>query len=326
MDSSFVKVFFLMNPSRQKEQWDFREAAGQAARRHGCTARFGQVERLRPDSTDILLRQAWEEGCRRIVVIGGDGTLHHAVNGLAKQKRLGSVELGLVPGGTCNDFARAIGFSSRRLDEAFQAALTGDAKTTDVGQLTVSGVGDVLFLNNAGFGRRPADSEARARRSTGADARSPRSGPLTKRAAKPLRTLQRFQSVPLRVQWEKGSIEGDFFMGMACNGPFFSGGLYFSKGVRANDGLLDLYLLPRMPKWKLLPMLMMGRLGRPVRSPHLITLRVGNLDVEAQQDLWPQADGEPPPRAVRKIAFGIAKEKAQILAPRASRICLLWNS
>ena len=132
-----MKIFFLLNPSRQKKQWDFREAAAKTAHRHGWTARFGQVERERPQTSVNLLRQAAEEDCRRVVVIGGDGSLHQTVNNLSRQKLLKSTELAVVPAGTCNDFARALGLSPKRMDEALQVACTGKARPTDLGMMEI---------------------------------------------------------------------------------------------------------------------------------------------------------------------------------------------
>ena len=296
-----MKIFFLLNPSRPKQMWDLREAAGRAARRHGATARFGQVERGRSASSEHLIRQAWEEECSRLVVIGGDGTLHGVLNTLHRQRHLSAMELAIVPAGTCNDFARGLGLSRRRIQEALRAACAGEPRAVDLARMNGE-----LFINNAGFGRQMPASPA-------------------KRRVKPLRTLRHFEAIPLRARWEKGSIEGSFFMGLACNAPFFSGGLHFSKNVRLNDGLLDVHLLPRVPKWKLVPLLMMGRLGRSVRWRQMITLRVPRLEIEAEKDLWPQADGEPPSGPVRRLTFSIAEEKAMIVVSGAPKAHRLWT-
>src|SRR5262245_57509779 len=101
-----MKIFFLLNASQPKRVWDLREAAGVVTRRHGATARFGQVDRHSPHSTDRLLRQAFEEGFRRIVIVGGDGTMHRTLNTLRRMKHLSKTELAYIPAGTCNDFAR----------------------------------------------------------------------------------------------------------------------------------------------------------------------------------------------------------------------------
>jgi len=284
-----MKIYFLLNPSRNKNRWDWREAAARQARRYGWSPRFGEVDRALPKSTATLLDQALEEGCTRIVVVGGDGSLHRVINILAQQKKLKTVELATVPAGTCNDFARFIGLQRRRADYAFRIACSGNAQATDLGMIDSE-----IFLNNAGFGRRPE---------------------ATRRRWKSIQALRTFRPTVLRARWNKGSIEGSFYMALVCNAPYFSGGLHFSKNVSLQDGLLDVYLMPAIPKWRLLPLLALGRLGRPARLKRLVTLRVPRLDVEADSDLWPQSDGEPPTKAARQTSFAVSPEKAMIVIP-----------
>jgi diacylglycerol kinase (ATP) len=284
-----MKIFFLFNPSKVQNRWDWREVAARNAKRCGWTPRFGEVDRALPNSSAGLLDQALEEGCSRIVVVGGDGSFHKTLNILSQKKRLSSVELAIVPAGTCNDFARFMGLRRRRIENAFRLACSGTAQATDLG-LMDSG----LFLNNAGLGRRPAASRKRWQS---------------------LQALRSFRPTTLRARWDKGAIEGTFYMALVCNAPFFSGGLHFSKAVSVRDGLLDVFLLPAIPKWKILPVLALGRLGRAARFKRLLTLRVPRLDVETDTDVWPQADGEPPAQAVRRVSFSVSPEKAMIVAP-----------
>ena len=102
-------------------------------------------------------------------------------------------------------------------------------------------------------------------------------------------------------------------MGIVCNAPFFSGGLHFSKNANVRDGFFDVYLMPVLSKWKLLPVLALGRFGRPARLKRLVTLRVPRLEVETDADIWPQADGEPPSDATRRVSFAVSPEKAMIV-------------
>ena len=283
-----MKLFFLLNPSRVKNRWDWREVAARQAKRYGWTARFGEVDRSKPHSTEYLLEQAAEEGCSRIAVIGGDGSLHRVVNLLSERQRLASTELALIPAGTCNDFARFLGLRRQKVEQAFRLACAGKAQAMDLGLMD-----NRLFLNNAGFGRRPETQKKRW---------------------KSLQALRTFRPTFLRARWDKGSVEGEFYMVLVCNAPYFSGGLHFSKNVSVTDGLLDIYLMPAIPKWRILPLLALGRLGRPARFKRLMTLRVPRLDVEAESDLWPQADGEPPLRAARHTSFAVSTEKAMIVS------------
>lgn len=299
-----MKILFILNPSKSEKMWDLREAAGRAAQRIGDTARFGQVDRTSPDSLARLLRQGLEEGCKRVVVAGGDGTINRTINLLNDQKKLGSVDLAIVPAGTCNDFARSLGLSARRLPEAFEAACRGTPHKTDLGIMKVGGE-QRLFLNNAGFGRRI---------------------PVTQKRTSTLRTLRSFQATQLKIRWEKGQLEGTFFMMLACNAPYFSKGLYFTTTPRANDEALDIYLVPEMPRWRLMALLLKGKLRRPINNRRVIKLHVQRLEVEADREIFPQMDGEPPVRGFREVAFAIAQEKVMIIVPERRKPLRLWQS
>jgi len=302
-----MKIFFLLNPSKSKKMWDIRETAGQAARRQGCTPRFGEVDRSRPQSTDRLLDQAIEEGCRRVAVVGGDGTLCRVINSLYRRKRLNALDVAVVPAGTCNDFARALHLSPRRLVEALALACAGKSRETDLGRMTTESDPDgVIFLNNAGFGRRPS-------------AIRPGHPPS------PLATLRSFQATALDIRWDKGSFQGDFFMAMVCNAPYFSKGLHFSRTLRLNDGLLDISLVPVMRHWRLMSILFKAKLSGRVSARTILNLRLPRIDFSARTDLFPQADGEPSARAVRRVSFSVADQKAMIVTPQTSSALSLWT-
>ena len=86
-------------------------------------------------------------GTRRLIVAGGDGTLHRTVAALYRRGELGETELGLIPLGTGNDFARSAGLP---LDpaQAAQNIRTGDAQSVD---LIVDDNGDIA-VNNVHLG------------------------------------------------------------------------------------------------------------------------------------------------------------------------------
>jgi diacylglycerol kinase (ATP) len=289
-----MKIFFLLNPTQRQREWDFRELAAGVSKRYGCMPRFGEIDRKNPNSMDQLLRQAWEEDCRRVGVIGGDGTLHRVISVLQRQKHLDHMEIAPIPAGTCNDFARFLGYHRKRMEDALRHACTGKAEPCDLGSMDGE-----LFLNNAGIGRRPNSPLVMGRPGG--------------KSSRPLQTLKNFRPIPLKAIWEKGSIEGAFYMALACNAPFFSGGLHFSKKPVLTDGLMDIYFMPTLPKWRLFTHLVFGRLGKPVRPRQLISVQVKSIEIQAETDLWPQADGEPPAKSVRRVIFSVAPEKAMIV-------------
>jgi YegS/Rv2252/BmrU family lipid kinase len=82
-----------------------------------------------------------------VVVAGGDGSLHAVVNAMARQGRLDSTPLGLIPLGTGNDFARGVGIP---LDPEEAARLIASGQTTST-DLIVDDTG-LVVTNNAHLG------------------------------------------------------------------------------------------------------------------------------------------------------------------------------
>lgn len=94
-----------------------------------------------PGELDGVLHRA---GTRRIVVAGGDGSLHAVVAALHKRNELAGAELALLPMGTGNDFARAMEVPLE-IEEAARLVLTGEVRDVDLivderGQVVVNNV------------------------------------------------------------------------------------------------------------------------------------------------------------------------------------------
>ena len=93
-----------------------------------------------------IARDAASKEYTLIVVVGGDGTVNEAINGLMQIPQSTRPALAVLPAGTGNDFARAIG-TPRRAELAVQALVNGTRKRVDVGQVNdryfggISGVG-----------------------------------------------------------------------------------------------------------------------------------------------------------------------------------------
>ena len=85
---------------------------------------------------DGVLQRA---GPRRIIVAGGDGSLHAVVAALHRRNQLRSTVLGLIPLGTGNDFARGTGIPLEP-QEAAQLVLDGEVRPVDLLLDEVGGV------------------------------------------------------------------------------------------------------------------------------------------------------------------------------------------
>ena len=96
------------------------------------------------DATEAA-KQAVERGFDLIIAAGGDGTLNEVVAGVSPfEKR---PQIGLIPTGTTNDFARALRIP-RDIDDAVDIIIRGETIPVDVGMMN-----DRHFINIAGGGR-----------------------------------------------------------------------------------------------------------------------------------------------------------------------------
>ena len=98
-------IALIFNPAARGEKArSFRESLGQM--QDECTL----LETTAPGSATDLAAQAIRDGYKTIIATGGDGTVNEVVNGLAKERNgLGQVQLGILPLGTMNVFARELG-------------------------------------------------------------------------------------------------------------------------------------------------------------------------------------------------------------------------
>jgi YegS/Rv2252/BmrU family lipid kinase len=103
-----------------------------------------------PGHAAQLAREAFEQGYRRFIAVGGDGTAHEILNGVfsagAAQRR---ISLGFLPLGTGNSFLRD--FTTDGAEASLQAMLAGRKRSVDLMKLTHSG-GEIYSFNLLSIG------------------------------------------------------------------------------------------------------------------------------------------------------------------------------
>src|SRR5689334_4406046 len=100
----------------------------------------------RPRHGEDIAREAAQSG-RPVVIVGGDGTLAEAANGILSAQQPATVSLGLVAAGNGNDYA----WNTLKLPHdpaaALEVALAGEVSAVDVGR-----VNERYFVNSLGVG------------------------------------------------------------------------------------------------------------------------------------------------------------------------------
>lgn len=226
---------------------------------------------------DLAVRN---DGARRVIVVGGDGMVHAAVNALAPLAAGGhDVSLGVVAVGTGNDFARAVGLPIDDIDAAAMRAV-GAAQPID---LLRCDHGWVATVATCGF---PARVNARANRM-----RWPRGS--SRYTVATLLQLPRLRADQLVIRLDDGSAETvPVTILAAANTGWFGGGMHIVPAASPSDGVIHVLRAGRLGRLSLLRYLPLVFSGRHVSHPATTigAARRVRIDGSAELELW--GDGE----------------------------------
>lgn len=249
------------------------EQAAAALRRAGQPVEL-LLTRERGHATE-LARRAVQEGCQRLVVSGGDGTIREVLPALAH----GSVPLGILPFGTANDLARALGVP-RRLEGAVRTLLQGRPSQLDLGR-----VGESLFSTVAAFGFDAEISQAMAA------GQLPFSGTLGYLWAT-LGHLSRYRPPHIRLEGEFGQYEGEVLLVATGNTACYGGGMKIVPPADPRDGKLDVCIVGQVSRSTILAVLPRLFWGGHVRHPAVRLERTAWLRIHTCEPRLMHADGE----------------------------------
>lgn len=247
-----------------------------------------------PVDLEVQAARSVEQGVGRLLVAGGDGALHHAVQALAGSR----TALGVLPVGSGNDLAATLGVS-RRLAEAFRQALTGPVRALDLGRVRrlEKGGGEAAagryFAGVAGVG---FDSEV-ARTILETQEGPSGFGRLFRGSALyvygVVRTLGSFRPPRLILEHAGGRWEGEVILVAFGNTHRFGGGMRIAPHAVPDDGLLDVVLVRRVPKATLLRVFPRVYRGTHLGHPAVETFRAREVVVALDRGMTVYGDGEP---------------------------------
>jgi diacylglycerol kinase (ATP) len=186
----------------------------------------------------------------RVVLVGGDGTVHAAAN--APLRRL--PELALVPTGRANNIARALGIPANR-PAALAAAAHGEARPLDA--LRVATPDRFVYAVeavSAGF-----QAEARA------DYQAENSADLKQGVRALLRALRRYSPYRAAAELDGKRLRSDRAAQLfLSNLPYFGFGFEVDPGADPADGRLEAILIEARGRGRLLRLLAAARRGRHI--------------------------------------------------------------
>jgi diacylglycerol kinase (ATP) len=237
-----------------------------------------------------LTQEAIREGCRNIIVVGGDGTLNEIVNGIFTCRACPStdISLAMIPVGTGNDWGRMFGIP---LDYEKAAEIISEGKMMlhDIGVMTYHQGEEIrkrYFINIAGLG-----FESVVVRRTNYQKERGYSGKAIY-FYNLLISLLTYKNTRAEIIVDGENNSAEVFSINVGNGKYCGGGMRQTPDALPDDGLLDVTVINGIGKIEIILSLKMLYDGTILSHPKIDAYKCKNLKVNSDSVLWAEADGE----------------------------------
>jgi diacylglycerol kinase (ATP) len=290
-------VNLVLNPSSGREQGpDHLEQLRVALER-----KFGEVRTTvtaGDGDAERAAASAAADGCELLFVAGGDGTVNEAINGLSGAGALDKVTVGIVPFGTGNDFAAALGIPTEP-EAALDVLFAGRELRADLGR-----VNGRVFMNTSGGGFIGEVSVAV----------TPQLKTIAGRLAYLIggaQTLLDFDPVEATITIQPGAVRMTraLYAFAVCNSRLIGGGRLIAPEAIIDDGLLDVCLIDAMSALEFVALARKVAQGDHVSDPRVTYFQANAIDFEFSRETNVNTDGE---------VFNVRRCEYRVL-PKAAR-------
>lgn len=261
----------------------------------------------KPGDATELARAAVAAHCKAVLVAGGDGTIHEAVNGLVGS----DTAMGVLPVGTGNVWAKEIGLPTLTLTQpdrllaSARMLVDGEVRWVDVGR-----AGPHFFLNCAGVG---FDSTVIAQIEP--RTRTTKQLGLLAYLSAGIWIARDFGGVRSTIVIDDRTIRTRIIMVFVTNIRYHSGLFKVTPEARVDDGLLDVRVFKGLgPAWVFRHLAGVFT-HRHLRDPMVSHYQGRRVTIYTAEPFPTQLDGEP--AGMTPISMEVVPRALRVLVPRA---------
>ncbi len=268
--SQTCSTLLITNAGSSREDDEIRQAIERLQQ-------AGPVDVVRPENAAALPEAIRQRGDQydRIVLSGGDGTINLALDALVEVDR----PVGILPMGTANDLARSLDIPPK-LELAVDIILAGHLRRIDAGR-----VNEVSFINAIGIGMGPEmtrEMEVESKSQLG----------VLAYLKGIVQVMQHQHFFHARIESEEHSCEGEYMQITIANGIHYGGGMTIAEDAELDDGWLDVLLVPKQSRLRLLRQAHRFRTGITHAADTVTHWRCRKIRIETDATMEVTADGE----------------------------------
>lgn len=232
-----------------------------------------------------LALEAIAAGYTTLVAAGGDGTVHEIVNAIYLNGHAERIKLGVIPIGSGNDFAHAMGLPQDDVPAAVATLYRGQTRLADLAEVIDDRARREVFENNFGVG---LDANVVIRTGEITQLRG-----FVRYMAAVFTTLYKDYS-PLRLSMrfdDEEVVQDVLFISLGL-GPRHGGGFMLTPGAQHDDDLVDSCTVDMIGRPKALSLLNSAVKGTHIRHPVVSMRRSRVIEICADAPLPIHIDGE----------------------------------
>ena len=281
------EILVILNPAARSER--AKSAWKRIQGLPNCVMRTTSA----PGDARAEAKRAVDEGFRKVVAAGGDGTVNEVVNGIAGS----DVAFGILPVGTMNVFAAELGLPGD-LDEAWAVIRGGRTRKVDLLRANSQ-----YFVQLAGVGL-----DAQVVQATSLNFKK-NFGPLSY----VISAAQIAAKTPPRLVVESDGIirEGSFVL--IGNGRYYGGPVAFFKDARIDDGKLDVLIFKNLGYLDIARYLGTILMGKHTQLQDVEYFQTKKATVRSEDDVPVEVDGEVVTNL--PVTFRISSRKLRVIVP-----------
>ncbi|WP_208591348.1 diacylglycerol kinase [Gracilibacillus suaedae] len=212
-----------------------------------------------------------------IIAAGGDGTINEVIHGMAEQEY--RPQLAIIPVGTTNDFARALGIP-REIQKAVSVILEHHTRMLDIGK-----VNDHYFMNIAGGGKlTELTYEVPSKLKT-----------MLGQLAYYLKGIEMLPSLkPTKVQIEYDGkwFDDEIMLFLVSNTNSVGGFEKIAPEAKMDDGYFDLVILRKTNLAEFVRIASLATKGAHLEDKNIFYTRANRIKVHTEEKMQLNLDGE----------------------------------
>jgi len=278
--------FLIVNPTsgngKSKKSW---QHISTLLTNHGIRFSFAFTKYSKHESE--LVQHAIKNGFTKIISVGGDGTLHHIVNGIMSQNfvETNTIQVGVIPIGTGNDWVKTYNIPTK-IEKSILTIKNGKSILQDIGKLTTENNASIFFNNVAGIGYDGyVVNKLKKLKKYGGIAY----------LLSGISGLLLYKKLDFTIEFNNEIIKEKCLMTIFGICKFSGGGMQFTKDVNPSDGLLDITIAKNLTLLDLLlnlPKLYNGNIVYHKKVTTYKTNAIKIIPTSLVEKPFIQADGE----------------------------------